>query len=192
MEKVIQITPSLRVIAEYSEEPYYTDIARHISDIGLAIQSIRQAHGIITYKTDTDYSSDIAELIEDNLGDYTEQENAIKAYLTNAELPFVFSTLKGFSQGEWSDVVVYDPNNVWSVEELNGVIENITAMYQGEAYEVSVQKAKVFYASDGATKTEWIEDENYDSQVIVESLFELTPEFVKRNYNLEVVPEVEG
>jgi len=193
--EITQITPSLRVTVDYLDDPYYTDIERHISDIGLAIHSIRQARGIGSYKTDTSYTESLDKTIDDQTGGFNwqvEPSEAIKSYLSSYEMPFVIAELKGFSQGEWSEVVIYDVNYVWTVEQLKGVVEDIIPMYQGEVYEVRVEKAKVFYANDGDTITQWVTDENYEQLVEVESLFTLTPEFIKQSYNLEVVPEVEG
>ena len=195
-EQVFQISPTIRVVADYEED--YETIGEVAKNIGLGVQTLHFPTQIRQYSTDDEWTNDIQAFIGEGL--YTgsaKVEEMISEYLTNKGVPFIITTLKGFSQGEWHTMVIYSPSKdenawTWSVEQLQGMAEYFDALFAGEVYRVSVENAKVFTADDGETRTEWITDEDFGFTEITEKLFTLNADWIKDTFNLEVVIEVEG
>jgi len=195
-EQVFQISPTVRVVADYEQD--YETIGEVAKNIGIGVQTIQAPLHFIQYSTSDEFSDDIQAFIGEGL--YTgnaKVEELISEYLTSQGVPFIITTLKGFSQGEWHTMVIYSPSKdenawTWSVEQLQGMAEHFDALFAGEVYRVSVENAKVFTADDGETRTEWITDEDFGFTEITEKLFTLNADFVKDTFNLEVVIEVEG
>lgn len=180
------ISPSVRVVANYSED--YEGIDEVIANMGLAIHTLRVARNFTEYKTETEFTEGITEAVEDE----TLIEDSVTDYFTYEQVPFVIYHLRGFSQGEWHDVVIYDPKRVWTTEGLTNIGEYIDAMFAGEVYDVKVQQAKVYTAKDGSEVVEWLDSDEYFPETVTEKLFILKAEYIYDTFGLEVIPEVEG
>jgi hypothetical protein len=193
-EQVFQISPTIRVVADYEED--YDTIDQVARNIGIGVQTLQAPLRFTQYSTNDEWANDIQSLIGEAMYNGTDKTE-VSDFLTNQGVPFIITTLKGFSQGEWHTMVIYSPSKdenawTWSVEQLQGVAEHFDALFAGEVYRVSVENAKVFTADDGETRTEWITDEDFGFTEITEKLFTLNADFVKDTFNLEVVIEVEG
>jgi hypothetical protein len=104
---------------------------------------------------------------------------------------YLFHTFKGYSQGEWNEVIAY--SNEFDQETLEQMVKGeFDAYYKGEVYITAVQHAKVFTASDGSEILDWEDDDFYDYQEVVQEFFTLTADYILDTYSLEVLPEVEG
>jgi hypothetical protein len=190
--QVFQISPSVRVVADYEED--YDTIDQVARNIGLGVQTLQAPNNFTQYSTDDDYSNDIQAIIGMAMYNYAFEDiqGKVSEFLTNQGVPFIITTLKGFSQGESSEVVIYDPKKEWDIKGLESVAEELDARFAGEVYRVSVEYAKVFTANDGETRTEWITDEDLGYYEVVEKLFTLNADYVKDAFGFEVVIEVEG
>jgi hypothetical protein len=184
-EQTFQLSPTLRVVADYDSD--YEGIQEIINNLELGIQTIRVDRGLRQYNTDDDYRDGIQTIIGDAL--YSKfidrAEVSIGNYLRH-DIPFIIKTLRGYSQGEWHEVVIYDPKNVWTEAGLEGVYKHLNAVFAGEVHKVWVQSAKVYTANDGDTITEWVENEDYEVIGFAQELFTLNAEWVYDNYGLEV------
>jgi len=185
-EQVFQISPSVRVVADYEDE--YDTIDQVARNIGLGVQTLKATNNFTRYSTDDDAKTEIEEIVSDG----TLIEDAVSDYFTGEGIPFLIYGLKGFSQGEWHEMVIYSPDKTWEIEQLQGMAEYFDALFAGEVYRVSVEYAKVFTANDGETRTEWITDEDFGYSEVVEKLFTLNADWIKDTYGFEVLPEVEG
>ena len=194
-EQVFQISPSVRVVADYEQD--YETIGEVANNIGIGVQTLHYPSNFRSYSTDDEIGSAIQGILSNGVRTRTEAEAQISKYLTDNGIPFVITCLKGLSQSEWHDMVIYSPSKdenawTWSVEQLQGITEHFDALFAGEVYRVSVENAKVFTANDGETRTEWITDEAFGFTEVVEKLFTLNADWIKDTFNLEVVVEVEG
>ena len=186
---MFQISPTVRVVAEYEQD--YETIGEVANNIGIGVQTLHHPIHFRTYSTDDEIGSAIQDILG-NGHDNDEVEAQVTWYLTDNGIPFIITCLKGFSQGEWHDMVIYSPDKSWTTEQLSGVAEEFDALFAGEVYRVYVEHAKVFTAPDGDTRTEWNRDDDFDMAEVTEKLFSLNADFIKATFNLEVVIEVEG
>jgi hypothetical protein len=199
---IFQISPTVRVVAK--DSPWQVSTGVYASNYGIHLETIQSARGMADYVSSSDYSQGIQEIIGDHRykGDFTMAIYKIGKYLDNAnkyahrspddlEYVYTFHTLKGYSQGEWNEVVAY--SNQFSQEQLEEIVKGeIDTFYKGEVYEVSVQHAKVFTSQDGEELLKWDTDEDFEYVEVVEEFFTLTADFIQETYGLEVLPEVEG
>lgn len=185
-EQEFTISPSVRVVANYSDD--HEGIDEVIANMGLAIHTLRVARNFREYKTETEFTDELTEIVDDE----TLIEDSVTDYFTSEQVPFVIYHLKGFSQGEWHDVVIYDPKKSWTPEQLEGIGNYVDAIFSGEVYDVKVQQAKVYTAKDGSEVVEWLDSNEYFPETVTEKLFILKAEYIYDTFGLEVIPEVEG
>jgi hypothetical protein len=188
-DQVFQISQTVRVVAEYEQD--YETIGEVANNIGIGVQTLHHPSLIRSYSTDDEIGSAIQGILS-NGHDNDEVEAQVSWYLTDNGIPFIITCLKGFSQGEWHDMVIYSPDKSWTVGQLEGVAEHFDALFAGEVYRVYVEHATVFTSPSGDTRTEWNADEDFDRTEVTEKLFTLNADFIKATFNLEVVVEVEG
>jgi hypothetical protein len=184
--QVFQISPTVRVVAEYEQD--YETIGERADYMGLGIQTLRVPNHFISYSSDDEVKHEITEIVSEGIL----IEDSVTDYFTDNGIPFLVYGLKGFSQGEWHTIVIYDLKKEWNTMGLESVAEEFDALFAGEVYRVTVEHAKVFTAPDGDTRTEWTFDEDFNSTEVTEKLFSLNADFIKATFNLEVVVEVEG
>jgi len=187
-DQVFTISPYIRVVANYAND--CESIQEVVENMGLAIQTLRVAKHFTEYKTHTEFTEGVEYVIASGVWDNTNQ--AVIDYFTAEQVPFVIYNLKGFSQSEWHDVVIYDIKKTWTPEQLAGIGEYIDAMFAGEVYETKVQHAKVYTAKDGSEIVEWLDSEDYYPNTVTEKLFNLNADYILDTFSLEVIPEVEG
>lgn len=185
-DQVFQISPSVRVVAEYEQD--YETIGEVANNIGIGIQTLRVPSNFYSYSSDDDVKHEITEIVAEGIL----IEDSVTDYFTGEGIPFLIYGLRGFSQGEWHQIVIYDLKKEWTLEQLEGVAEEFDARFAGEVYRIYVEHATVFTSPDGDTRTEWTADDSFDYHEVVEKLFTLNADFVSARYNLEVVIEVEG
>jgi len=186
-EKEFMISPTVMVTAEYETD--YETIGERANDLGIGVQTLHHPTQFRQYSTDDEIGSAIQSILN-NGHDRSEVEAQVTWYLTDCDIPFIITCLKGFSQGEWHDMVIYSPDKSWTTEQLNGVAVEFDALFAGEVYRIEVLNAKTYTATDGDTVTKWIHDESFGYTQVTEKLFDLTAGFIKDTFDLEV--EVEG
>jgi hypothetical protein len=199
---IFQISPTVRVVSK--DSTWQESIGNYAGSYGVHLESIQTARGMAEYSSNSEHTNAIQEIIGDHKykGDFSMAIYKIGKYLDNAnkyahrspddlEYAYVFHTLKGYSQGEWNEVVAY--SNQFSQEQLEELVKGeLDTFYKGEVYEVSVEHAKVFTSQDGEELLKWETDTDFDYTEVVEEFFTLTADFIQSTYGLEVVIEVEG
>ena len=181
---ILMLDENTRVIAFVSGQYEITSV--FAINQGIALETIQSAKGMAHYTGHSIHSNAIQEIIGEAiyLGDFDKVKGLISDYLNGEKVPYLFYELKGYSQGEWNDVVVYpisNPEN-YTLDELKNAMTEIDAYYKGEVYLVQRQFAKVYTADDGSVYREWLNDDDYAYVEVVQEFFEITPEFVAENY----------
>lgn len=87
----------------------------------------------------------------DNYAD--KRERVIGAWLSAKGYAYEFITLRGYSQSEWAEVVIY--TEAENAEYLGGYRRALENWFRGDVYTVAVEKRKVFTAEDGETIETW-------------------------------------
>jgi hypothetical protein len=185
------ISSTVRVVANYSQDQ--VEMADGMAkSMGLGMETLKVARGYREYSTMDEHTTPIQNMVEIATPEHLPEH--LKAYFKTHNLNYVLTDLKGFSQGEWHDVVIYDngTSSPWSLEQLNNFAEFVDALFAGEVYDVYVQNAKTYTADDGSTITQWETDEDFELITVPEKLFALNADFISSHYGLEVVPEVQG
>jgi hypothetical protein len=194
-QSVFQIAPYVRVVA--LPNSWQESIGNYASSYGVHLETIQAARGMADYSSNSDHTDAIQTIIGDSKyqGNTSEASVKIAKYLDSVnqfafrspddlEYAYVFHTFKGYSQGEWNEVVAYSNQN--DQEALERLVEEFDTYYKGEVYEVSVEHTKVFTATDGEELLKWEVDNDYDYTEVVEEFFTLTADFIKSTYGLEV------
>jgi len=113
-----------------------------------------------------------------NQGDYTEQltelnykvryhnntdmvESAIGKYLALAGMNYKFVSLRGYSQSDWADVVIYTDEDY----DLKSSAEALDTWFKGDIFTVCLEKLETYTSSSGNTIERW-ELEDSIGQVI--------------------------
>lgn len=82
------------------------------------------------------------------------REEAISRYLGLFGLRSLFTTLRGYSQSEWADVVIYarsEDSNAY----LEDSLKDIQRWFRGDMFTINHEEAKEFVAEDGERLTIW-------------------------------------
>lgn len=146
----LQISDTLRVKAYYDQDSYSLD---YIVGDTLGVYFIRPTR---------DYD-------RHNQGDYTDQlatlqyrvrrdseQSALGKYLALAGMNYKFVSLRGYSQGDWADVVIYT-NDTY---DLTASAEALDTWFKGDIFTVCLEQLHTYTeASTGQTIERWeIED----------------------------------
>jgi len=194
-ESVFTISPSVRVVAELHQWTATTD--NFANGLGIHLTTIQCARGMSAYTTDSEHENAIQTIIGKCLydGQFAKASIMVSQYFDNYnkyahrspnDKPYAYLVyeLKGYSQGEWNQVVAY--SNELDQAELESSMKLVDAWYKGEVYLVNVQKAKVYTADDGSQITDWDYDDGYSCFEVVEQFFTLTADYVYDTFGLEV------
>jgi hypothetical protein len=179
---IFEIDSNTRAVAYHTGQ--YSSTDEYASELGVSLDTIQSARGMAHFGTDTELSNGIQSIVGDSVyqGDFANTKKQIGKYLDSKGVPHLFYELKGYSQGEWNEVVVYGKG--LSKGDLESLIKSIDTYYKGEVYLVHIEKAKVYTADDGSTLTEWIQDEDYAYTEVIQEFFELDKDYVLNNFGL--------
>ena len=180
-EQEFMISPNVMVVAEYETD--YETIDERAKDMGLGVETLRVSRGYMEYSTMDEHTTPIQNIIEIATPNYSEH---LASYFKAHNLAYVIKELKGFSQGEWHDLVIYALDDAWTTEQLEGVAEEFDALFAGEVYRVEVLNAKTYTATDGDIVTKWLHDESFGYTQVTKKLFTLNADFIQETYGLEV------
>lgn len=185
MVRVFEVVDGFRVRVE--QDDYGFTLAELIGD-DVGVQSIMVADRLAPIRTN-DEVVDVVERAVDSFHYYSHQfnydvkrERVIGAWLTASGYLHQFVSLKGYSKGEWADVVVYVKDDYeTSAEYLKGVVQTVRAWFRGDVYRFILEEAKVFTAEDGEQLTDWREVESCGGWVSSddEQLHEWAMEFAR-------------
>lgn len=138
-----------------------------IGDI-VSYQTLDIARGYYPITTNDEHAPEIAEIVEqDKRGNITDLEAAISTHLERAGMAVKFVSLRGYSQGEWADIVIYAPQD-YSID-LDGCADDIKAWFRGDIFTLTIDKLKTYTAQDGETVAKWITEQETSLVAITDS-----------------------
>jgi hypothetical protein len=84
---------------------------------------------------------------------WPEIENALIKHMKRNNAAAEIVELRGYSQGEYASALIYSEN--WAGTSLEVIEQDLKSWFRGDVYTLTLEKAKVFTASDGETITNW-------------------------------------
>ncbi len=137
-------------------ELYQIEFEEILGDL-IGVQTLSISSGLREIKTDDTHRDQVAEII-DRLGRYEEEtKTAISKHLTRAGLSYEFVSLRGYSQGDWAEVVIYGDKEFFG--NLRFEANVLDAWWKGEVYTLTLENLKTYSATDGESLARWeIED----------------------------------
>jgi hypothetical protein len=161
-QAIIELSESLRVAAYYDEwrqdGPFDWGV--------LFVQTLRKDSGMSELTTDDGHRAAIREIQEHN--PYTSydgysrerltkrnlsEQDAIRKHLTRAGFDCTFAELRGYSQGEWLDAVIYA--KAGDVGDWAATVNEIDAWFRGDVYTVTLERLEVYTSTSGNELTQW-------------------------------------
>jgi hypothetical protein len=157
------------------------------------VQTLRAADRLSKLTSDDGHARPIAEILHNNphtsFDGYTRERldkrdawnrAAITKHLTRGGFDCRFLDLRGYSQGEWHDVVIYA--TAGDITEWSGFEREIEAWYRGEVYWLAFEHLETYTNENGKTISQW---ETVDSVGEVYLLDGLTREIAAEHFNLD-------
>jgi hypothetical protein len=161
-QALIQISDGLRVAAYFDEwrqdGPFDWGV--------LFVQTLRKDSHMSELTTDDGHRAAIKEIQEHN--PYTSYEgysrerldkrnaweqDAIRKHLTRAGYDCTFAQLRGYSQGEWLDAVIYA--KAGDVGDWAATVDEVDAWFRGDVYTVTLERLEVYTSTSGNELTQW-------------------------------------
>lgn len=133
----------------------------------VSYQTIDIARNLLAISTDDEHSGPISEIVARLRDDTDAMEKAIGKHLTRAGMSFEFVSLRGYSQGEWAEIVIYAPAE--TITEWAGVANDFKAWFRGDVFDLELQTLKTYTAQDGGILARWEHDQITGLVLISES-----------------------
>jgi hypothetical protein len=133
----------------------------------IGVQTLSVARGLSDIQANDKHREPIAAII-DRLGRYEEEtKTAIGKHLTRAGLVYEFVSLRGYSQGDWAEVVMYGDKEFFG--NLRTEANTLDAWFKGEIYHFTLENLKTYTAEDGETLGRWEIEDSLGQIVISDS-----------------------
>jgi len=145
----VVINETTRVRAYYDEDSYSLDYAVG-DELGVYTLDISRGYGNIEQGN---YTKELGYLQDKLTRD--QWESGLGKYLALAGMKYQFVSLRGYSQGDWADVVIYTNEDY----DLNASAETLDTWFKGDIFTVCLEKLEVYTNLAGNTIERWeIED----------------------------------
>jgi hypothetical protein len=133
----------------------------------IGVQTLSIDRFLSEIKTNDKHRDPIAEIVERHGRRTTETETAISKHLSRAEMTYQFVSLRGYSQGDWAEVVIYADNEI--IGNLNGAADELRAWFRGDIFNITLETLKTYTAPDGESLARWEIEDAVGGMVISES-----------------------
>jgi hypothetical protein len=133
----------------------------------VSVQTLKIDRHLNPISTDDEHRGPIAEILEAHHGNKDAQQMAISKHLDRAGLSHAFVSLRGYSQGEWAEVVVYSDSEL--ISYWGSVAEDLNAWFRGDVFSFELQTLKVYKAEDGTELARWDSDQHTGLVLISDS-----------------------
>jgi len=130
----------------------------------IGVQTLEINRFLSEIKTDDKHRDPIAEIVERHGRRTTETETAISKHLSRAGMNYQFLSLRGYSQGDWANVVIYAEAD--TIGNLNGAADELKAWFRGDIFNLSLETLKTYKAEDGKSLARW-EIEDYIGTIVI-------------------------
>jgi hypothetical protein len=132
------------------------DFDEILSDF-IGVQTLDIDRGLRELATNDKHRDKIAEIVSWYGRHAKETETAIAKHLTRASLSYEFVSLRGYSQSDWAEVVIYADKEFFG--NLTAEKNVLDAWFKGEIYNLTLENLKTYKAEDGESLGRWeIED----------------------------------
>jgi hypothetical protein len=123
----------------------------------IGVQTLDIDRGLSELTTNDKHRDKIAEIVNWSGKHSKETETAISKHLTRAGQSYEFVSLRGYSQSDWADVVIYGDQEFFGNLRLEANV--LDAWFKGEIYNLTLESLKTYKAEDGESLGRWeIED----------------------------------
>jgi hypothetical protein len=123
----------------------------------IGVQTLDIDRGLAPIETKDEHSDQIAQIVERHGRRGEETETAISKHLTRAGLSYEFVSLRGYSQSDWAEVVIYGDKEFFGRLTTEATV--LDAWFKGEVYNLTLETLKTYKAEDGESLGRWeIED----------------------------------
>ena len=180
--KILDIDKNTRVSLSYDLTPYaFEEVCGDM--FGVQTLSIAKNYNLIS---SNDEVQDLVARVVDrihyhNTNDYQEKRERIIGYwLAMNGYTFRFTTLRGYSQGEWADVVIYSKEN----ESIDSAKESLENWFRGDIFNLNVEERKVFRSDDGEALDIWQFKDGVSA--IMAATEEEIKDSIRENFNLVI------
>jgi len=133
----------------------------------VSVQTLKIDRHLNPISTDDEHRGPIAEILEAHHGNKDAQQMAISKHLDRAGLSHAFVSLRGYSQGEWAEVVVYSDSEL--ISYWGSVAEDLNAWFRGDVFSFELQTLKVYKAEDSTELARWDSDQHTGLVLISDS-----------------------
>ena len=133
----------------------------------ISVQTLDIDRFLSEIKTDDKHRGHIAEIVERHGRRGTETETAISKHLSRAGMNCQFVSLRGYSQGDWAEVVIYAEAE--TIGNLNGAADTLRAWFRGDIFNITLETLKTYTARDGESLARWEIEDALGLMVISES-----------------------
>ena len=123
----------------------------------IGVQTLDIDRGLTPIQTKDEHRDQIAQIIERHGRHGEKTETAISKHFTRAGLSYEFVSLRGYSQSDWAEVVMYGDKEFFGNLRLEANV--LDAWFKGEIYNLTLESLKTYKAEDGESLGRWeIED----------------------------------
>jgi hypothetical protein len=151
--EILEVNGNTRVATYHDYEAYaFEDLCG--DDFGVQTLSIARGCNDISSK---DEVAEAVERVKDSIhyhshNDYGDKrERVLGAWLSAKGYAFEFISLRGYSQGEWADVVIYTP--IDNAEYLKYRKEDLKAWFRGDVYVVARENLETYVNTTDSDNT---------------------------------------
>lgn len=123
----------------------------------IGVQTLDIDRGLAEIQTKDEHRDQIAAIIDRHGRRGEETETAISKHLTRAGLCFEFVSLRGYSQSDWAEVVIYGEKKFFRNLKTEATV--LDAWFKGDVYTLSLENLTIYSATNGESLGRWeIED----------------------------------
>jgi hypothetical protein len=123
----------------------------------IGVQTLDIDRGLSELTTNDKHRDKIAEIVNWYGRHAEETQTAIAKHLTRAGQSYKFVSLRGYSQSDWAEVVIYGDQEFFGNLTLEANV--LDAWFKGEIYNLTLESLKTYKAKDGESLGRWeIED----------------------------------
>lgn len=149
-----EFSPTERIKLYYDTDTYELDWIIG-EDVGVyTIDIARNFHPIEQGDRTKDLDRLIRNLNSDYRTDWREKKlRAIELYMNLAGLDYTHTSLRGHSQGDWAEVIIYA--NPEDRVDLRSCAEAMDDWFAGDVYTLAYEKLEVYTSTNGYTIERW-------------------------------------
>lgn len=112
--------------------------------------------------------------------DHSQYESAVGKYLSLAGLHYTRLSLRGYSQGDWAEVIIYG-DDTWATSKETA--ESVKSWFRGDIYDLAHEKLLTFTSEDSDRVIKSWEVLDSIHGVMLES-YEDTKDFAKSDFGI--------